>query len=274
MASHVLISKSFYRNTHVLFSLLCSFRLIHPISFSQPCTHFKPNEKLSLTKLFSEFRLNKTSAFCLLGNSGDGAFEVQAWHSTSCKQALAGTAFPPHKDLPPLPRVLWSSLPTKEVKRTQTNTLKNLKETWIGLPKSTDCVSEVIRLAQTYTNAQLRPQERLSGLVLQWCAESRCVRIKVWKIEINWTRSRLWHSKHSVITHSFGFLRMCTHTFIWSFCEKQRPVLSQTNLNAKHIREESLFKAHTSNTSRYEMEILTLYFLNASYCKWFICPCS
>lgn len=63
MASDMLISKSFYRNTHVLFSLLRSFRVIHLVSFSQPCTQFKPNEKLSLTKLFSEFRLNKTSAF-------------------------------------------------------------------------------------------------------------------------------------------------------------------------------------------------------------------
>lgn len=54
MASHMLISKSFYRHPHV--SLCFSPFCVHSVSStpfqSQPRTHFKPNEKLSLTKQF------------------------------------------------------------------------------------------------------------------------------------------------------------------------------------------------------------------------------
>ncbi len=54
MASHMLISKSFYRNPHV--SLCFSPFCVHSVSStpfpSQPRMHFKLNEKLSLTKQF------------------------------------------------------------------------------------------------------------------------------------------------------------------------------------------------------------------------------
>lgn len=117
---HALISKSFYRK-RTCFSPYCVGSVspaplgplpvgAHLVTLQTPLPH-PPEYQVSLQsfllKCFPDaFRLIATDVFCQLGDSRDGAFEVQARRPAPYKQALAGTAFPPHKDLSPLPRVL------------------------------------------------------------------------------------------------------------------------------------------------------------------------